>query len=150
MSRVSLLGLGLVAALSSAHTKASAQVPTPCKPDEVGFVANNSAYCIHAAATPLSAPAAVAYCKARRQSLLSMFTLAALWNVNKEATAALSPLLLNKKIVVSGIAWSNNLSERFKITTPVSGGLRNLPAEPYKDQVLHYACSSDTPLGKKL
>lgn len=149
MSRSCWSGLGLVALLASAHTPVSAQVPKACKPDEVGFTVGNSAYCVHAAPVPLAAPAAVAYCKARRQSLLSMFTLAAAWKVNPEATAALSPLLLNKKMVVSGISWSSNLSDRFKITTPVEGGLRNLPAEPYKDQVLHYACSSDVPLPKK-
>lgn len=149
MSRSWFSGLCLAALLAGAPSPARSQVAKVCKPDEVGFSVGNSAYCVHVAPVPLAAPAAVAYCKARRQSLLSMFTLAAAWNVNPEATAALKPLVLNKKMVVAGIAWSKGPSERYKITTPVEGGLRNLPAEPYKDQVLHYACSSDVPLPKK-
>ena len=138
------LSLMLGAALAVLPSRAPAQ--SVCKADEIQVTAGKNLYCMHAAPKPLAASAADSYCNARKQNLLSMFTLAALWNVDKDATAKMSPLLLDKKIVVRGIPWSKILTERYRITTPVRDGLRNLPAEPYKAQVLDFVCSSDIPV----
>ena len=128
----------------SAHP-GSAAAQSTCKPDEIQVIAGKYLYCMHAAPQPLAAAAAESYCKARKQKMMSMFTLAVLWNLDKDATAKLSPLILDKKLVVGGIAWATKPSERYKITTPVRGGLRNLPEEPYKEQVLHFVCSTNAP-----
>lgn len=138
------LSLMVGAVLTVMPSRASAQ--SVCKADEIQVTSGKNLYCMHAAPKPLAATPAESYCSARKQKLLSMFTLGALWNVDKEATAKMSPLLLDKKVVVLGISWSKNLTERYKITTPVRTGLRNLPAEPYKAQVLDFVCSSDAPV----
>lgn len=138
------LSLMLGAALAVMPSRASAQ--SVCKADEIQVTAGKNLYCMHAAPNPLAAAPAESYCSARKQKLLSMFTLAALWNVDKEATVKMSPLLLDKKVVVLGIPWSKILTERYKITTPVRTGLRNLPDEPYKAQVLDFVCSSYAPV----
>lgn len=138
------LPLMLGAVVSALSGDASAQ--SVCKADEIQITAGKNLYCMHASPQPLTAGAAESYCKARKQGMLSLFTLAPLWNSNKDATAKLSPLILNKKLVVLGIAGSKTLTERYKITTPVQGGLRNLPDEPYKAQVLNFVCSVDVPV----
>lgn len=140
------LPCALLAGLAVAPGSARAQAV--CKADEVQVPGKTELYCMHVAPQPMTAQTAEAYCKARKQKLSSFFTLAALWNVNKPATEKLSPLVLDKKLVLIGLVFERDPVKRYKITTPVQGGLRNLPEEPYKAQSLHFLCETSIPLPK--